>query len=186
MQRIARIRPRAIGFRSDPATTISHLHDAFRSVRPIAAWRHFNSLLVHKRHTLKPDDFTTILGFITQHSKPLLADAHSARVVFHMRQCGFTFNVRDYHSIMLIHLNAGCHDRVVAAFDDMWLMDGVKQDIVCWNLLMHSWMLHGDLEGLVTTWRSAGMYKYLKYSCLIPISLTRMKCFRKAKNCLDF
>ncbi|KAH6591358.1 hypothetical protein BASA50_008714 [Batrachochytrium salamandrivorans] len=118
------------------------------------AWTVYRMMPRHELKKLHADDHSTLLALLTSHTHPTLGEAHALTVVHRMRDYEMALDIRDYHSLLRIHLATNNEPKMVHLIKTMHHMDGIMPDIKCYNLLMALYAKSSParLDMLTTTW----------------------------------
>ncbi|KAI9203903.1 uncharacterized protein BJ171DRAFT_508633 [Polychytrium aggregatum] len=128
------------------------LHDCFRFNRPKNAWQTYSAMrLEEKLNLLSADDHTTLLGYLTRHSRPRLAAIQADRAFATLCQYHRP-DIRDHNYVLMCHLrNQNDLPRLAGAFRKIY-EHGNKPNSRSFALLMQSLVHDGQLEAAHSLW----------------------------------
>ncbi|KAI8920807.1 hypothetical protein DFJ77DRAFT_426143 [Powellomyces hirtus] len=137
-------------------SSIFALHDAFRQHNIRLAWQVYKEMFRKDTlHQMEADDHTTVLGYLTTHTLPLLGALHASRAMENMRRYGHQPDLRDYHAVMLCHLRNNDARRCALMFQRM-LEDGVQPDLRAYTLLLAGYAQAKHFTGAQMVWKRMG------------------------------
>jgi tetratricopeptide (TPR) repeat protein len=130
---------------------VEALHDAFRKVDVRLAWKIYNQCIKTREiHLLGPEDHTVLLKMLTTHTHPPIAAAHAARIVYYMSKCGIQKDPRDYHSLLLIHLNNRDLRRLLQCYESF--LKDFPPDVRSTSIVLAAYATYQDTKGVLDTW----------------------------------
>ncbi|KAI8915908.1 hypothetical protein EDD86DRAFT_243865 [Gorgonomyces haynaldii] len=134
------------------------LLNSFRLERPKQSWKIFSELLKRQPFSLKQDDYTKMLQFMTLMVDPTMQKYQADVLLKSMRQQALRLDIRDYHSLFRIYLNLNDTQKLEQLYVEMRELDQRKPDPIIYNCLMMAYLEQEEYQKVIDTWHHMEQY----------------------------